>query len=1285
MSTHSYILKPNDSQASKDSLFRFRYFLEEVLIRRIVVTTLLLLLVICSASTFAQNATTSLRGIIKDPTGAVVANATITLLDAATGRTFTDTSKASGEYQILQLPPAKYTITVTSSGFGNQSKIAELLVNQPATVNFTLSLQSNNEILNVTAEAQTLNTSDASLGNSTNNATIQALPSETRNVPDLLSLQPGVFFLPNTQNDPNLQDSRSGAVNGARSDQGNVTLDGVDDNDQVNGFAFTGVLRMTQDSVEEFRVTTGIANADAGRSSGAQVSLVTKSGTNKFHGAAYEYNRPTITVANDFFNKLGQLNSGQPNRPGKLIRNIFGADVGGPIIKDKLFFFANYEATRRAESAQVTRTVPTARYQQGILQYLGDSPNGATENQTITAAQLAVLDGGCQVCNTTAYPAGPGANPNALAYFNSMPAANGFSLGDGLNTGSYSFASPNPNSLNTSIVRLDYTPSSKHHIFARGNFQKDTTGYVEQFPGQGPSSVLIDNTKGMTFGDTWIITPTLVNDARYGYVRQGSGNSGVGSGDYVDFRFLDTATAETRSTIVSVPVNNIVDNLSWSKGKHTIEVGGNWRLIHQNRSTDANSFNSATSNPSWLGGNPPNPTSIGLDPYDGGFKNSYVDAYANLVGTIPEVTNVSNYAVSSPTTGTLLADGAFVDRHFKANEFEWFIQDAWRIAPNLTITYGIRHTILQTPWETKGQQVAPTIDTHAWYTQRETAALQGQISEPDLQFAPSGPFYNKPGFWPKAKDNFAPRLAIAYSPDNKTSIRAGFGMYYDHYGQGLVNTFSQNGSFGLSSAISNAAGQTDTTNSPRFTGRHNLPVLPGTVPPAATQNYPYAPPSGSENGFAITWGLDNKLKTPYAESFNLSVQRELKGGWTLETAYLGRLGRNLLQSLDLAEPVDFNDPQGAGDYYTAGAQLSALVDQNGGSAQANVPTIPYFEHVFPYMAGVDYEGESATQAIYTNEWAPYRSNLGATTALADIDFFCAYGCPAGHKSRFWQDQFASLYALSTIGMSYYNSGQLTLRHPMSHGLQTDISYTYSRSIDFGSDTERTSEFANGVAFNGSSIINTWKPYLNRGVSDFDTTHILTIDWVYQLPFGKGRALLAGSNHLVDAFIGGWQLSGIFRATSGLPFSLNEPGWTTDWQQEGYGIVTGKVKVQRHFDQNGEPQFFAGTSNIAINNGASTTGTPVRLPYPGETGSRNNFRGDGFLGLDSGLNKTWGLGEFGALKFAWEVYNVTNTMRFDVGAANGFFNGQLTSGSTLGVSSALLNPPRRMQFSLRYDF
>lgn len=1254
--------------------------------------------VICTLSAaslaFGQIATTSLRGTIKDPSGALVPGATITLTDSATGKSFSGTANSSGQYAFPQIAPSKYTIKVSAVGFGDQSKTAELLVNQPATVDFTLTVQSSSVTVDVSASAQTLNVTDASLGNSADNAEIMALPSETRNVPDLLSLQPGVLYLP-----PTMTDSRSGAVNGGRSDQGNVTIDGVDDNDQVSGFAFNGVLRETQDSIEEFRVTTGNANADAGRSSGAQVSMVTKSGTNKFHGSAYEYHRPTFTVANNWFNKQGQLNSGEANVPGKFLRNIFGAALGGPIKKDKLFIFGTYEGQRISENVQVSQTAPTSNYQQGILTY----PDANGNTQTVSALQMAALDAGCQICNTSSYPNPPGPNPNALAYFNLMPAANGTNLGDGYNTGSYSFSSPNPYRLNTSIARLDFVPSDRHRIFVRGNLQKDVGSALpaadstEQFPGQGPSHLTEDNSKGLTAGDTWTISPSLVNDIRYGYVRQGFSTRGVGTGDYVDFRFIANATSESRTSITSIPVNNIVDNLSWTKGNHTIQVGANWRLIHQNHSTDANSFNGATSNPYWLGGSPATPDAVGQPAMDSGFSNSYEIAFANLVGTIPQITDVFNYKITSPTGGTALADGAFIDRHFKANEFEWYVQDAWRVMPNLTLTFGVRHTILQTPYETDGQEVTPTIDTHTWYLQRETAAQAGQVYEPDLQFAPAGAYYGKPGFWPKSKDNFAPRFALAYSPDTKTSIRLGAGIYYDHYGEALVNTFDQNGSFGMSSQVSNPAGvygiEGDSKHlpSPRFIDRRTFPnISVGTSP--TTQTFPYYAPQGN---FAITWGLDSKIKTPYSETFDLSVQRELPGGFTLETAYFGRLGRHLLQQLDLAEPVDYVDPQGGGDYYAAGTQLSKDVDANGGAASVtyddngnaisypSIQAIPYFEHLFPFMQGIDSPNESATQAIYNYEWAPYRAQYGATTALADLDFYCVYLSDAqcaSYQSKFWQDQFSSLYALSSMGMSYYNALQLTLRHPASHGLQMDFSYTLSKSIDMGSDTERSNEIAGTTSSNTgafSEILNTWKPALNRGPSDFDTRHLITVDAVYQLPFGRGKMLGGGANGLLDALIGGWQLSGINRWSSGLPFSFTEPGWSTDWQIESFGVETAPIKMRRHLDQNGNPQFFDNPG--AINDGIAT-GSPERLPYPGEAGQRNNFRGDGYFDIDTGLNKSWKIREFGTLNFAWEVYNVTNTVRFDPSSI-----GSGLTGGNLGVASAMLTTPRRMQFSLRYSF
>ena len=1231
---------------------------------------------------FGQGANTSLRGTIKDPSGALVPGATITLTNATNGQSLSATADTAGYYVFSQIPPARYTITVAAAGFSNQSKTAELLVSQPATINFTLSVQSSSVTVDVSATAETINTTDATIGDSVGNQMVQALPMEGRNPVSLLTLQPGVLFLQNDNTD-----TRSGSVSGGRSDQGNITLDGLDDNDELQGTAFTGVLRSTLDSTEEFRVTTSNGTAEAGRSSGAQVNLVTKAGTNAFHGALYEYYRPTNTVANDFFNKNNELSSGEPNVPQKYVQNVFGGSVGGPIKKDKLFFFFNYEALRRAIDQIVQATVPTASFMAGELTYV----DGQNNVDTVSTTQVAQLDAGCSENTFNGSPVcpwGPGVDPNVLNYYAKVPVATGGAAGDGgYNNGSLFFPSPAPFTQNTSILKLDYNLNGANRIFVRGNLQKDTSAGLANLPGQPPSSFTDDNTKGIAAGYSWTPTSRIVNDLRYGFIRQGYQTSGLGSGDYVVFRFLTQPTAQTRATVLHVPVHNITDTLNWTKGSHTIALGGNWRGITNQHGTDMNSFDNASTNPYWMTDTTlPDPSAIGLPPvYNTGFANSWEIAYSTLVGNISQLSDVYNYKVASPTSATSLPDGAFINRNFRTNEFEYFLQDSWRARSNLTVTFGLRHTILQTPYETNGQQVSPTVDTDAWYKGRESAALQGQISEPMISFTPSGKANGQPAFWPKQKANIAPRLGVVYSPDAKTSIRVSAGIYYDHYGEGLVNSFDQEGSFGLSASLTNPAGQLGFESAPRFTGGSNLPAI--ALPPASpTQAFPYAPPAGN---FGIDWGMDNKLKTPYAESFDVSFQHELPGGFVFEEAYVGRLGHHLLEQLDLAEPVDYTDPQGGGDYFSAASKLSALVDANG-DGPATVPAIPYFEDVFSYMQNFDGPGESATQAIYNNEWAPNRDTAGETTALADLDFFCfnsaqnvPYNCPA--QSRFWNSQFSSLYAWDTIGNSSYNALQFTLRHPTTHGLTIDFSYTFSKSLDWNSGTERSNELTatiSGVTadngFTSSGVQNTWNPKLNKGVSDFDTHSLVTTDWVYALPVGRGKAVMGGSNRFADAIVGGWQWAGLGRWTSGLPFSLFEPGWTTDWQLEGFGVQTAPLKLRKHL-VGGLPQIFDNPN--AINNGIAT-GSPVRLPYPGEAGQRNTLRGDGYFDIDSSVTKSWNVSEWAKLKFAAEIYNITNSARFDVSPNN--LNGSLTGGA-LGAYGATLTTYRRMQFGLRLDF
>ena len=350
---------------------------------------LFLSVLFAAGSLFAQSSSASLQGTVTDQSGSAIPGATVVLVDAESKTERSTTTGTRGEYRLLGLPPGTYSLKVTAKSFARYEQTAlHLLVNTPATANIELKVGAVNESVTVTSEAPALNMVDASIGNSFDQTQVRQIPIEGRNVPDLLSLQAGVAYTGNRPDIDKNQDTRSGSVNGARSDQSNISLDGVDVNDQSNGYAFTSVLPVTLDSVQEFRVTTTNYNADQGEGSGAQVSLVTKSGSNNFHGSLYEYHRNTLTSANDYFVKGAEIRNGQPNVPDKLIRNIFGASVGGPIQKDRLYFFLNYEGTRQREQQSTVRTIPTPSLCQGNIQYI--NVNGGITS--IAPAALQTLD-----------------------------------------------------------------------------------------------------------------------------------------------------------------------------------------------------------------------------------------------------------------------------------------------------------------------------------------------------------------------------------------------------------------------------------------------------------------------------------------------------------------------------------------------------------------------------------------------------------------------------------------------------------------------------------------------------------------------------------------------------------------------------------------------------------------------------------------------------------------------------------------------------------------------------
>jgi hypothetical protein len=1270
----------------------------------------------------AQTATTSLHGTVFDAKGAVIPGASITLNDPQNGFTQTVTTDSQGNYQFLKVAPSTYTVSATVSGFAIiKQEHVELQVETPASLNFTMQVEGQSVEVNVTSEAPLVNTIDATIGNTFDNQQVINLPFEGRNPTEILSLQPGAIYLGRNVVS-NVNDTRSGSVNGSRSDQTNITLDGVDDNDQLNGLQFNPAVRSTLDSIQEFHVTTAGSNADNGRSSGGQVSLVTKSGTNAFHGALYEYNRSSIGHANDWFREKQQLEDGELNKPAPLVRNTYGASLGGPIIKNRLFFFGTYEGQHTAETEQVSRAVPGDSLRAGSISY----PDVNGNVTTLNSAQIASMDPNCTGLGTC--PQGPGADPAVVAIFDQYPHANstGCTGADGFNIGCFTFSAPTPARLNTSIVKLDYNlnQSGTQHLFIRGNYQDDTSDDAPQFPGQPPALVRRILGRALGLGYTATISNTLVNDFHYGYSAFAENDLGNQTAAQVQFRGIDNLTAlagnitgtgeASDPTVASkIPVHNFIDDVTWTKGAHTFQFGTNVRIVNNIRSSDFTSFNSALINPLGLQAAPAgsggslDPAAFGFPDVDPGNLSVYNNAIVNLAGIITQVTGQYNYTKD----GSLQPQGAPVARHFRGWEYEWYAQDAWRATPNLTLTFGLRYSILEPPYEVNGVQASPSTNMHDYLANRGIEQLRGQVSSPIITFNLGGQANGGKPYWNYDYKDLAPRFAFAYSPTadsgffhkffgsaGQSSFRGGFGIVYDHFGEGITNTFDQFGTFGLSSAIGNPIGVQTVDGGARFTDPGTIPTssLDGTLlAPAPPGGFPATPPVSTvgNSAQAIDFGLDDHIKTPYSELIDLSFTRELPHGFVIEANYVGRLARRLLQQRDMAMPLDLVDPKSHTDLFSAETSLSK--DFYAGADINSIGKIPYWENLFPSATGVDVTGvlgkcfngatpanPTATQSMYEL----YSCNTGAATFgeteasnIFDTNCFPACANINGVDTPFayYSPQFTALYAWSSIGSSSYNAGQFVLRSKQKKGLTFDFNYTWSHSIDNGSDAERAPTFG-GL----SAIINTWAPQQLRADSDFDVRNSINTNWVYELPFGKGKYFGNNWRGASDEVLGGWQISGVGRWTSGLPFSIGNGGvFPTNFQLSGT-VFTNGVTPQTKKTFLPDPSGSGGIAPSVFPQGF-TTGivNDFRFAFPGESGQRNNFRGDGYSDLDLALSKIFRITESQQLQFNAEVFNVANSAKFDVES----LSTNIQNSATFGEYTALLTNERVMQFSLRYSF
>ncbi|HEX8148162.1 MAG TPA: TonB-dependent receptor [Pyrinomonadaceae bacterium] len=1266
----------------------------------LAVSCALLFSLFLAGAASAQTGTSTVRGTVQDQQGQAVTGATVTLRNAEKNFTRTQVTNDEGGYVFAAVPPDVYTVEVEGAGFKKTAvSNVRALVDTPVAVDVALEVGALTETVDVSAAVDApLNTTDASIGNAFESRRIEELPLNARNVVGLLSLQPGV--------------TRGGEVTGSRRDQANITLDGTDVNEQQTGLdivngsgtttpgnAFSSVIRVNPDSVQEFRVTTSAPNATQGRSSGGQVSLVTKSGTNKFTGSAYWFHRNTIFTSNDWFNNAAgrfaatdpQVVSGQRRagdlrvpRP-KLLRNIYGGSLGGPIKQDRLFFFYSYEGRRDAAETSVLRNVPTATLRQGIVQYRNNT-GGVTQ---LTPADIARI-----------YPATGGVNPVGLQILQTAPLPNDFTVGDGLNRAGFRFNAPIANQFESHQLRLDLTLTDRQTFFIRGNYQDDLLGNAPNFPGTAAPNTWV-HPKAFTAGHTWTISNNVVNSLRVGLTRVALSDQGDNGGTAISFRDVFSPLLNTRTLSRTTPTWNFVDDVNWIKGTHTLQFGTNLRFIRNNRTSFSNSFDSALVNFQFYEGGGATLFAVPeiANTINPSFNFDYGRAVAAAIGRFTQ------YSINAvfDKSGQIQPAGTPSERSMATEEYDFYGQDSWKVRPNLTLTYGLRWGVNTPVYERNGFQLVPTVNLGEFFERRAAGAAAGTPVNDPIIFNLGGKANNAPGFYEIDKNNFAPLIAVAWSPnfgsgdsflgrllgrEGRSVIRGGFRMVYDRFGSQLAVSSESENSFGFSSSTTNGANANNATTNlgPLVTLNPNVRSFPRITAPNAL-TFPLQLPSDETD--RILAGIDQSLTTPVQYQWNASYGREVGRGLAFDVSYVGRAGRNLLLVRDIMQPNNLVDPQSGMDWYGAFALLNDL--RNRGIPLSQVPSIPYFENLFPGLAAtVGGIPLTASQVAYRRHARAIQ--IGTSTAgtaingqndfdPTNIQFFLDDRSKLG-RNVFFHPQYAALQTLSSIGRANYHAFTLSARQRYKSEFLMDFNYTFAKALDDGSPLETNRVLANVLR----QSLDTDLQYSH---SNFDIRHNINANWLLSLPFGRGKKFMSGAHPLVNAVLGGWQLAGIVRFNTGAPFNASDSRWATNWQSQSFGTRIREVCADGPADVNGQPNVFR--DPLAAYRS-------FRNSRAGEAGDRNIgcFRLPSYFTMDAGLSKNFDMwySETHKLQFRWEVFNVTNTQPFGLissltldqdpflaTSVSGNFGRYTGSQTPVGES----RPGRVMQFALRYKF
>jgi hypothetical protein len=1266
--------------------------------------TLLPLIMVINLLGYGQVTTTSrISGVVTDTTGGLLQSAEVVVRNDGSGEEFRVKTGDDGTFVVPSLSVGTYTVTVSAPGFKQTVvKNVKTEIGNTVTVDVKLEIGQTSETVVVTGGGEVLQTETTNVGATISGRQITELPFSSRDALDLVLSLPGTA----TVGRP-----RSSSVNGLPKGALNISLDGINvqDNTLRSTDGFFTYIRPRIDAIEEVSVSTSTPGAEASAGGAVHLRFVTKSGTNEFHGGAWWYNRQRAYNSNYYFSNL-------TNTPrAQVMLNQFGFKVGGPItpwLKDRAFFFFDYDEFRLPEQQTRTRTILTPDAQAGIFRY----PGGPAGGVDLYAAALAA-----------GFPNIPDATiGKILADIRTSTGKGSLRAATDPNLQLFTFTNTGGQVRRFPTARFDFIVTNNHKIEAIYNYQDFASkvdflnGRDPSFPDPAPQIIGSQGSDRFSFSSALrsTLTPSIVNEARFGltggtvvfFPETSAGSFSVFNGIAPQFPLtLTNPYSGVTNSRRNAPVFQFTDNLSWTIGRHNLNFGGSYNKtqFYQEQSSNlvpTTTFGVETTDPAngaiFTAANFPGASNDQL--------NNARAIYALLTGRINRV----NFNARLDEIDKTYSLTNFATERHSTDGFGFYFQDYFKFRTNLSINYGLRWEAVRAPRNTNEVYVRPTFEGLFGVSGAGNIFRPGTLTGSATTYVPVTKD-TKP--YDDDLNNFAPSLGIAWSPkfsnsllkrvfgeDNKTVLRGAYSISYVTGGFADFNGIWNNNPgllrfAGLRPGIEFTAGS--------LLLRNGIPALPNPGAPTF--------PLAAQPGIGA-FDFDPNLTSPYVQSWTFGIQRELTKNMVFEARYVANHSIGLGRNNNLNEVNIFGNGF-LEEFRAAQNNLAIFRGANPLCGTAGNPACSFRNNGLPGQVGLPIFEASFGTAVSNFSSTAFTSPMvqgqagAVANALSNSTANLAFQTnrvAAGFAPNLFLVNPAVLGANNTLqtdgGSSTYQSAQFELRRRFSNGLLLQGSYVFSKAL------------ANVNSF-GAQPHSIRTPGLDKGPSSFDLRHAFKVNYIYELPFGAGRKFdYRGPAGVIGKVIEGWQTDGIIRWQSGRVFPLVSGRATVNQFDSGVNLVGMSAKdLQKMLKINKDPAAATRGSvfwlpDDVIQNSLIAFGLRPGTPTgrfiapastPGQFGSFIYLYGPSFFRADLSLVKKTRISEKSDVEFRVEFLNAFNHTNFligNVGAgdisntdANTVNVGTLTFGQTTHAyrDVSTTNDPggRLLQMVLRINF